>query len=119
MKFIHRLKYYIFGLAIGSLMVYFTLVKHRDEMPAWTPNDRVLQELRLADKTVSEGIQLPFPDSLLNERIKASSVSFSESDVRSGECRIYQLHSDVESMRFSICGKQVTMVGYRSREGQK
>jgi hypothetical protein len=111
-KFIHRLKYYVFGLMIGSLVVYVTLVRHRDEMPAWTPNDRVLQELRLAEKTVADDVALPFPDSLLNERIRASSVRFSESDVRSGPCRVYQLHSDAERMRFSICDKEVTLVEY-------
>lgn len=115
MKFIHRLKYYVFGLFIGSLLVYVTVVRHRDEMPAWTPNDRVLQELRLAQKTVADGIMLPFPDSLLNVHIRASSVRFSESDVRSGPCRIYQLHSDAERMRFSICGKAVTLVEYEAQ----
>lgn len=112
MKFLHRLKYYVFGMLLGSLMVYVMLFRHRDEMPAWTPNDRVLQELRLADKSVADGIELPFPDSLFNQRIRQSSVLFSESDVRSGPCRIYQLTSEVERMRFSICGKEVTLVGY-------
>lgn len=115
MNFIHRLKYYIFGLLIGSLMVYVILFRHRDEMPAWTPNDRVIQELRLAEKTIDEGVTIPFPDSLLNDRIKASSVSFSESDVRSGPCRVYQLHSESESMRFSICGGKATLLGYTER----
>lgn len=97
---------------IGSLMVYVTLVRHRDELPAWTPNDRVLQELRLAEKIVTDDIVLPFPDSLLNDHIRASSVRFSESDVRSGPCRIYQLHSDSERMRFRICDKEVVLLEY-------
>ncbi|MCF8257396.1 MAG: hypothetical protein K9J06_07585 [Flavobacteriales bacterium] len=114
-NFLHRFKYYVIGLTLGSLMVYFTLVRHRDELPAWTPNDRVLQELRLAEKVVAADITLPFPDSLFNARIRASSVRFSESDVHSGPCRTYQLESDVERMRFSICNKQVTLVQYKPR----
>lgn len=115
MSFLHRFKFYLLGLMLGSLIVYTTLIRHRDELPAWTPNDRVLQELRLAHRQLAPGVTLPFPDSLLIARIKASSVSFSESDVRSGPCRVYQLVSDAEKMRFSICDSTATLVEYLPR----
>ncbi len=117
MKFLQRFKFYAFGLLIGSMLVYFTVVRHRDEMPAWTPNDRVLQELRLAD-TILMGadVVLPFPDSLLKGRIRQSTVRFGESDVRTDSCRVYQLVSDRERMRFRICAKAVSLVEYNGKE---
>ena len=112
MNFLHRLKYYLIGIGLGSLMVYMMLVRNREDLPVWTPNDRVLQELRLADITIPPSIELPFSDSLLDEHIKESLVLFSESDVRSGACRTYQLDSDAERMRFRICDKAVQLVAY-------
>lgn len=115
MNFLNRLKYYLLGLGIGSLLVYLILVRNREDLPVWTPNDRVLQELRLAELSVTSDLTLPFPDSLLKARIKQSSVLFSESDVRSDTCRTYQLDSDIERMRFRICGKTAQLVHYEAK----
>jgi len=112
-NFLHRFKYFAFGLLLGSLIVYTMLFRHRDSLPAWTPNDRVLQELRLADTIIIDpSVELPFPDSLLLKRVARSSVRFGESDVRSGACRVYQLDSKEDRMRFSICKDAVILVGY-------
>lgn len=116
MNFLNRLKYYLIGLGLGSLLVYFMLVRNRKDLPVWTPNDRVLQELQLADSiSVSLGVSIPFQDSILKTRIESSSVIFSESDVRSDSCRTYQLDSDQERMRFRICGKNVQLVQYQGK----
>ena len=116
MNFLHRFKYFAFGLLLGSLIVYTLLFRNRDSLPAWTPNDRVLQELRLADTIlIDPSVELPFPDSLLLQRVAKSSVRFGESDVRSGSCRVYQLDSKEDRMRFSICKDTVTLVGYASK----
>lgn len=113
MNFLNRLKFFVFGLMLGSLVVYMTLFKNRDSLPAWTPNDRVLQELRLADTIIVDpSVAIPFSDSVLMVRVAASSVRFGESDVRSGPCKIYQLDSNQERMRFSICKDAVTLIGY-------
>lgn len=114
MNFLERFKYYAFGLGLGALMVYMMLIRNREDLPVWTPNDRVLQELRLATITVTDSIALPFPDSLLKGKIKASSVIFSESDVRSDTCRTYQLDAEKERMRFRICGKSAELVQYKA-----
>jgi hypothetical protein len=115
MNFLNRLKYYMLGLGLGSLLVYIMLVRNRTDLPVWTPNDRVLQELRLADLTVAQDVTIPFTDSVLQLRIRQSSVLFSESDVRSDSCRTYQLDSDTERMRFRICGKNAQLVRYEAK----
>lgn len=113
MNFLHRFKYFAFGLLLGSLIVYGLLFKNRDSLPAWTPNDRVIQELMLADTILIEpSVVLPFPHSALSQRVASSSVRFGESDVRSGACRVYQLDSKEDRMRFTICKDTVTLVGY-------
>ena len=46
MKFLDRLGYFGFGVALGCALVYFMLIKER-ELPAWMPGDKKEQsELR-------------------------------------------------------------------------
>ncbi len=88
------------------------LVKDR-EFPALLPVDRVIEELTMGSISINEGIALPFADSLLVERIEESDVLFDESNVREKPCRVYQLESDIERMRFSICDSVVTLRKYQ------
>lgn len=45
MPFSRRLTLFIFGILLGSLFVYGTLVRGRT-FPAWLPSDRVLEAMR-------------------------------------------------------------------------
>ncbi len=114
MKLLERFKYFGFGIAIGCSLVYFMLVKDR-EFPAWLPEDRVIEELTIGPISVSPEVELPFADSLLEGRIDASEVLFDESNVRENPCRKYQLESDLERMRVSICDSVVTLIEYQKK----
>ncbi len=114
MKLIDRFKYFGFGVAIGCSLVYFMLIKDR-EFPAWLPEDRVIEELTLGSIAIEEGITLPFADSLVADRIQLSEVLFDESNVREKPCREYQLESDSERMRLSICDSVVTLKEYQNK----
>ena len=112
MKFLDRLGYFGFGVALGCALVYFMLIKDR-EFPAWMPGDRVIEELTSYPISIEAGVSVPYSDSLLVEAIKKSKVNFDKSDVRSKPCRTYQLYSKVEHMRLKICDKKVARVAYR------
>lgn len=99
---------------MGSMLVYALLIRDR-EFPAWLPEDRVIEELAVGSVIIGNGIILPFPDSVLVDRIEASDVLFSESIVRDSPCKEYQLESDAERMRFEICEKQITLIEFEKR----
>lgn len=111
MSFLQRFKYYLFGVALGSLIVYGMLIRGR-EFPAWLPEGRVLEELAVDSVIIADGVQLPFPDSLLIQHIKKSDVLFSQSKVRDTVCKEYQLESDTERMRFRICKNSIELYEY-------
>jgi len=112
MSLFQRFKFFGFGIAIGSTMVYFMLIKDRD-FPAWLPEDRVLEELTMNPIFIANGVTLPFADSLLPQRIHSSDVLFDESNVREKPCREYQLESETERMRLSICDTVVSLLDYQ------
>ena len=114
MNFLTRLSYFAFGAGLGCLLVYALLIQDR-EFPAWLPEDRVIEELAVDSVVIAEGVQLPFPDSLLVARIKSSDVLFKESKVRDVECKEYQLESDVERMRFQICKDKIRLIAYEPK----
>lgn len=114
MSFLRRLGYFLFGAALGSMLVYALLIRDR-EFPAWLPEDRVLEELAVDSVVIGEGIQLPFPDSVLILKIKGSEVIFGESVVRDRPCKEYQLESEEERMRFEICADQITLIEFEIR----
>lgn len=75
----------------------------------------MLEELAVDSVVIGNGIQLPFPDSSLVNRIEACDVLFSESIVRDAPCKEYQLESEDERMRFEICDKQITLIEFETR----
>ncbi|MBI1288121.1 MAG: hypothetical protein GC178_11165 [Flavobacteriales bacterium] len=111
MSFLQRFGYYLFGVALGSMLVYVWLIRGRD-FPAWTPSGRVLQELAVDSVVIDPGVHLPFADSLLVQHIKACDVKFDESVVRDVPCKEYQLESEKERMRFKVCRSEIRLYEY-------
>lgn len=114
MTLFERFKFFGFGISIGSIMVYFMLIKDR-EFPAWLPGDRVIEELTMYPIIVENGVEIPFADSLLALHIEDSDVLFDESNVREKPCREYQLESEAERMRLKICDTVVTLFQYNRK----
>ncbi|MDB4655310.1 hypothetical protein OAE48_00530 [Flavobacteriales bacterium] len=114
MSFARRFGYFLFGVGLGSLLVYVLLIRDRD-FPAWLPEGRVLEELAVDSVIIPESIVLPFADSLLSQRIMACDVLFNQSVVRDQPCKEYQLESDADLMRFEICDDKITLMNYESR----
>ena len=114
MNFLTRFGYFAFGLGLGCMLVYIMLIRNRTDLPAWLPGDRVIQDLAVDSVIIDDGITLPFPDSLLIARIKASDVKFDESIVRDVTCKEYQLESEAERMRFRHCRTEISLIGYEA-----
>ncbi|MFM1876198.1 MAG: hypothetical protein RL266_1935 [Bacteroidota bacterium] len=111
MSFIQRLGYFIFGVGLGSMLVYVLLIRDR-EFPAWLPEDRVIEELTTDTIFVAKAVVINFSDSTLKQKVKEADVLFRESIVRNEPCREYQLETDNERMRFSICKDRTELIQF-------
>ncbi len=96
------------------MLVYVLLIRDR-EFPAWLPEDRVLEQLAVDSVLIPSNINLPFPDSILPERVMTCEVLFKESVVRDKPCKEYQLQSEKERMRFEVCKKTISLMEYETR----
>src|SRR5690606_28559162 len=65
MKFPQRFAYYLLGLLIGGIIVYY-FFDAKDTDFCYLPNCRVLKDLRSKPLTISDKAQISFDDALIN-----------------------------------------------------
>ena len=65
MKFSQRFAYYLLGLLIGGIIVYY-FFDAKDTDFCYLPNCRVLKDLRAKPLTVSDKAQISFNNALVN-----------------------------------------------------
>ena len=65
MKFPQRFAYYLLGLLIGGIIVYY-FFDAKDTDFCYLPNCRVLKDLRSKPLTISDKAQISFNDALVN-----------------------------------------------------
>jgi len=65
MKFSQRFAYYLLGLLIGGIIVYY-FFDAKDTDFCYMPNCRVLKDLRSKPLTISDKAQVSFNDALIN-----------------------------------------------------
>ncbi len=65
MKFQQRFAYYLLGLLIGGIIVYY-FFDAKDTDFCYLPNCRVLKDLRSKPLTISDKAQISFNDALVN-----------------------------------------------------
>ncbi|SFO30264.1 hypothetical protein SAMN05421741_1352 [Paenimyroides ummariense] len=65
MKFSQRFAYYLLGLLIGGIIVYY-FFDAKDTDFCYLPNCRVLKDLRSKPLTISDKAQVSFNDALVN-----------------------------------------------------
>ncbi len=95
MPFSRRVTLFIFGILLGSFFIWALLLRGRT-FPAWTPEGRVLEQLRASPIKISQkaACQLQFKG-LSNDDIvsvlNTADVNFSDSDIRNREIPEYLL----------------------------
>ena len=116
MNFLNRLKYYLIGAGLGTLMV-MSIFKDRN-ITSWTPKNRVLSEIselpmHLNDRENCLLNCLDLNVDSLKSIIGAGSVDFSESDVSNEKKRQYQLSFEsekIEGARVEIRADSVVLI---------
>lgn len=115
MSLLRRFGYYLFGVALGSMLVYVMLIRDRD-FPAWLPEDRVLEELSTDSIAIAKDLNINFSDSVLRAKIADAEVHFKQSIVRNEPCREYQIETALEHMRFKLCDSIPELIKYESKQ---
>lgn len=104
MAFLKRLGFYLIGLSIGLVFLFFFLKKKSDETGVsfcYLPNCRVLKELRSKPSTYSEQIDQMVADQTLDSLTIAyfmneGDVNFKKSNTKNTTCKTYLIEGMVK-----------------------
>lgn len=93
MKFVHRLAYYLLGLLVGGIFVFFFFQKKKTEF-CYFPNCRVLKDLRSKPIEIAPEAQQHLNEKWVTmEDIKAclndGDVNFSKSNIPTESGKLY------------------------------
>ena len=93
MKFTQRLAYYLFGLLIGGMFLFYFFGEKKTEF-CYLPNCRVLKDLRSKPVTYSKTVEAKFNEGWVsNDDIRKSlqygDVNFSESNIDFEKGKLY------------------------------
>lgn len=89
MKFGRKVLYYLLGVGLGVLMVFF-IFGDRDIQCSYFPNDRVLYDLRKKEIQLAESVSSE--DTLgLGFALERARVNFKRSETEDLDCNVYYL----------------------------
>jgi len=113
MAFLKRLGFYLIGLSIGLVFLFFFLKKKSDETGVsfcYLPNCRVLKELRSKPFAYSEQIDQMLTDQTLDSLtidyfMNEGDVNFKKSDTKNTSCKIYLIEGTLEEQLMALTVK--------------
>jgi hypothetical protein len=112
MGFPRRLMLFMFGAAMGTVLVYGMLIRDR-EFPAWTPSDRIKEEITWDSIHVDASLNLELNQAAIVNAVNGSNIHFDKSKVRTKPCRTYLMTTeDLHDMTISICDSVATVLAY-------
>lgn len=124
MKFGRRLRLYIFGVLIGSVLVFFFFEGRLKSLTNWMPNNRVLYRLQESPSTISDKALCQLNcfdlDTSAVRIIKTTGdVDFTNSQTKS-EPMVYlieeTINSDLIQMEFEVRDSSNTLTNVRMPE---
>jgi len=113
MAFLKRLGFYLIGLSIGLVFLFFFLKKKSDETGVsfcYLPNCRVLKELRSKPITYSKEIEQLVADQTLDSLsiayfMNEGDVNFKKSDTKNTTCNTYSIEGIVKEKLMALIVK--------------
>ena len=107
MAFVKRLFWYLIGLGIGSIFLWFIVDKKTDGKGVdycYLPNCRVIKDLRTANVIKGQ-------DSLkITKLLEKASIDFKRSEPRKEPCKEYLFESDGIGHRIARCPEGVRLI---------
>lgn len=122
MKFVRRLVYYLIGVGLGIIMVYF-LFGDRDLQCSYFPNDRVLsdfrkKELRFAEQVNCLNTCWDLDSAFYASALRDSDIDFSFEYPETDTCRSYLLEMNWREKHHQLivmnCDSAVIVTGIQS-----
>ena len=120
MNFSRRIKLFLFGAIIGTLIVYFSLIRGRDRnLLAWLPKERVLQKLQENELiyTLQANCSMEcgnISKAEVQQILMTGEVIFSKSRVKEKPCPVYVVEgkANERSLRilFAVCEQETKML---------
>ena len=108
MEFSRRLKLFLFGVLVGLIFVYFSLIRGRDrDLLGWLPKERVLQKLKENEMVFSErSLCLLDCNDISREEVSqillTGEVNFGKSRAKETPCPVYALEGTVNNRELVI-----------------
>ena len=120
MKFSRRIKLFLFGVIMGTLIVYISLIRGRDrDLLAWLPEERILQKLRDNDLIYTQQANCSMEcANISKEEVQQilinGEVIFNKSQVKENPCPVYALEGEANerplSILFASCEKETKVL---------
>ncbi len=106
MNFIQRFGYYLVGLALGSIVVFFVLDKKKTSF-CYLPNCRILKDIRLKKRAFTPTVQeLITTKTLDTAAITAAynngTVDFSRSNTKKKSCKTYTIENNYKEKSYEF-----------------
>ncbi len=108
MNFIQRFGYYLVGIALGSIVVYFVWGKKKTSF-CYLPNCRLLKDVRLKKRAFSPQVQALINNKSLDtaaitDAYLNGNVDFSRSNTKLKSCKTYVIENNYlnKTYEFSI-----------------
>jgi hypothetical protein len=113
MAFLKRLGFYLIGLSVGLVFLFFFLKKKSEETGAsfcYFPNCRVLKELRSKPLIYSEQIDRLITEQILDSVtlvyfLNEGDINFKKSNTKSKNCKTYLIEGIVKEKLQSLTVK--------------
>jgi hypothetical protein len=121
MAFLKRLKFYLIGVGIGTLMVLFMFGGRDDIQCAYFPNARTLKnigekELFASDLANCQYQCAGYDSTAIGNLLKAGNVDFDKSETKNDSCNVYYISSEFEGKPivayFQNCDSIATILKY-------
>ena len=106
MAFLRRLKFYLIGVGMGLLFVYFLFGNRTDIKCSYFPNARVLKNISEKELVLSELAACQFQclnndSAAINNLLYAGKVDFKKSDTKKTSCKTYFVSSQLNDKKYS------------------
>ena len=121
MVFVKRLKYYLIGVGIGTLMVILMLGTRDDIQCSYFPNARVIKNISTKKIEFTEKAQCQFncmgyTDVTIDNLLKAGDVDFGKSETKNDSCNVYYVTSKFNDAKvaaiFENCDSIATVLKF-------
>lgn len=107
MDFLRRLGWYLVGLSIGLVVLFFIIDKKTDGKGmqfCYLPNCRVLKDLRAKPLSYDESLPEQYRDSVMVRSILTEGdVDFKRSDTKSEPCKTYYVEKSPHILKLRSC----------------